>query len=253
MARGRFISKEISLDLKVASLSDDTARLLFTWLIAHLDCEGRMYGEPHLVKAEVFPRSRVSVARIEKYLKEMEVLSLIIRYPDEKFQKSLNFSPQFSKNLPKVQFLSVPNFEKHQTGLRKDKESPSSIPAPPADFKPPEIPTNDGLGSGKDKVKVSISKGKDKVSIREGFVGVIGEIRGEFPDLEKDFVGLFDDCVNWWERSGRELKDPKKALRNWLRKERANRASPGGNNSRKLGEIPSDAELDKEEASHAER
>ena len=35
------ISKDISLDEKVSALSDDSARLLFTWIITHLDVEGR--------------------------------------------------------------------------------------------------------------------------------------------------------------------------------------------------------------------
>lgn len=111
MARGRFISKGISLDEVVNSLSDDTARLLFTWLIPHLDCEGRCHGDAMTVKSIVFPRRKISAAKVEKYLQELEKKELIVRY-------SVNGN----------QYLWAENFEKHQVGLRKSQESPSQIP-----------------------------------------------------------------------------------------------------------------------------
>jgi len=111
MARGRFVSKAISLDEKVDALSDDTARLLFTWLITHLDCEGRMHGDAQTVKSIVFPRRKTQVAKVEKYLKELENGELIFRY-------FVNGN----------QYLCMKNFEKHQVGLRKSQESPSQIP-----------------------------------------------------------------------------------------------------------------------------
>ena len=111
MARGRMISKAISLDEKVNSLSDDTARLLFTWLITHLDCEGRLHGDALTVKSIVFPRRNISPKRIEKYLSEFEKNGLIIRY-------GVNGNA----------YLFLPHFEKHQTGLQKRREAQSQIP-----------------------------------------------------------------------------------------------------------------------------
>ena len=72
MARGRMISKVISLDERVNVLPDDTCRLLFTWIIPQLDVEGRLYGEPEVVKSIVFLRLNISVRRIAKYLDELE-------------------------------------------------------------------------------------------------------------------------------------------------------------------------------------
>lgn len=117
MARGRMLSKNISLDEKVDALSDDTARLLFTWLIAHLDVEGRMYGDARLFTSIVAPRRNYSLKKVEKYLIEMESLGLILRY-------SVNGHT----------YLCAPHFEKHQVGLRKDKEAQSQIPTPPTDL-----------------------------------------------------------------------------------------------------------------------
>lgn len=118
MARGRFISKGISRDELVNALSDDTCRLLFTWLITHLDCEGRMDGDAQTVKSTVFPRRKdLSVKKIEKCLQEMEKFSLILRY-------SVNGN----------QYLMMETFEKHQPGLRKDREAQSQIPEIPPDL-----------------------------------------------------------------------------------------------------------------------
>ena len=132
MARGRFVSKTISLDEKVNDLSDDTARLLFTWLITHLDCEGRMYGDSQTVKSTVFPRRPMSTVKMEKYLQELEKVGLIFRYSVNGFQ-----------------YLCMKTFEKHQPGLRKNREAPSQIPA----FTPDQLLTNDGISPAQVKVK----------------------------------------------------------------------------------------------------
>ena len=129
MPRGRFLSKSISLDEKVNALSDDTCRLLFTWLIAHLDCEGRLHGDPTTVKSIVFPRRKISERRIDKYLDEIAKKGLIFRY-------SINGNA----------YLSAPHFEKHQMGLQKSKEAQSQIPPPTpelvqsqANLTPPQV------------------------------------------------------------------------------------------------------------------
>jgi len=113
MPRGRFLSKSISLDEKVNALSSDTARLLFTWLISHLDCEGRLHGDATTVKSIVFPRRPMHTKTVEQYLNEMEKLGLIRRY-----------------NINGNTYLFAPHFEKHQVGLQKNKEAQSQIPPP---------------------------------------------------------------------------------------------------------------------------
>ena len=111
------ISKAISLDEKVNSLSDDTARLLFTWLIPHLDCEGRLHGDALTVKSIIFPRRNISHKRIEKYLNEFEKNGLIIRF-------AVNGNA----------YLFLPQFNKHQVGLQKSREAQSQIPSPPQEL-----------------------------------------------------------------------------------------------------------------------
>ena len=136
MARGRMLSKDISLDEKVNALSDDSAQLLFTWLIPHLDCEGRTYGEAGVVKAMVVPRHNWSNNRVEKYLTEMEKLGLIARY-------SLNGN----------RYLFAPNFDKHQVGLRKERESQSKIPPPPPEL----VRSNDGVSPIEIKEEIKVT------------------------------------------------------------------------------------------------
>jgi len=114
MARGRMISKAISLDEKVDALSNDTARLLFTWLITHLDCEGRMHGDAQTVKSIVFPRRSMDVRTMQKYLDELVKSGLIQRYVNGG-----------------ITYIYFPNFKKHQVGLNKSKELPSQIPPSP--------------------------------------------------------------------------------------------------------------------------
>jgi hypothetical protein len=133
------ISKAISLDEKVNALSDDTARLLFTWLIAHLDCEGRMHGDAVTVKSIVFPRRNLSQRKIEKYLKELEKFELIFRY-------SVNGN----------QYLWLKNFEKHQVGLKKNREAQSQIPP----FTQELIRTNQGESPTEIKTKIKIKTPK---------------------------------------------------------------------------------------------
>jgi hypothetical protein len=115
MARGRFISNEIARDKKVNSLSDDTSRLAFTWLITFADAEGRTYGDPALVRSMIFPRRvDVTVEQMERYIKEWQEAGLIVWYEAE-------------DDL----YIYFPQFEKHQVGLRKDREPSTSIPEPP--------------------------------------------------------------------------------------------------------------------------
>jgi len=127
MARGRFISQEITKDKKINSLSDDTSRLAFTWLVTMADCEGRTYGDPAIVRSMVFPRrSNVTVEQMESYIIEWHNSGMVIWYEADGDK-----------------WIVFPNFEKHQVGLRKDKEAPSVIPPPPESAEINSVPTPD--------------------------------------------------------------------------------------------------------------
>ena len=110
MARGRMLSKSISLSEQVHSLSDN-AQLLFTWMIAHADDQGRLLGNPNNIKGRVVPLKKWSEPSIFKYLVEMANEDLIFLW----FQGG-NFYIQFIK------------WYDHQT-LQTDRITPSKYPA----------------------------------------------------------------------------------------------------------------------------
>ena len=114
MPRGRFISKDICLDKQVNDLSSAESKLAFTWLIPHLDKEGRTYGDPAIVRAMIFPRrTDISVEQMESFIQEWHNVGLIIWYECDDDR-----------------YILFPNFDKHQIGLNKDREADSVIPIP---------------------------------------------------------------------------------------------------------------------------
>lgn len=118
MARGRMITNQICRDKKVYGLSDDTCRLLFTWLITFADREGRVHGDPALVRSMIFPRSEIAIGKIDSYLEELQACGLILRFEHAGDR-----------------FIWFPKFDKNQPGMRKDREPASELPAPsPADL-----------------------------------------------------------------------------------------------------------------------
>lgn len=80
MARARLVAGSISNSAKLAALSCDGARLLFTWMIPHADNLGRLRGEPVQVKAVVLPRHPSTLKQIEGWLGEMAQVGLIHWY-----------------------------------------------------------------------------------------------------------------------------------------------------------------------------
>ncbi len=141
------LMRKISVDDKVHKLPNDTARLLFTWLIPNLDVNGCFYADPALVKSLVFPRRvDISVEQVSTYLTEMARLQLIIKY---------------SKNGDT--YLFAPGFKKNQTNLREDREGDSGIPPFGSNdgLTPELVRSNGGLTHAQDKVR------QDKVRLRE--------------------------------------------------------------------------------------
>lgn len=121
MARGRMLNRTVCASLKFQQLSDDTCRLLATWLLPHLDLNGVFYGDAAMVKSAVFPRrADISAEMIAHYLDEIEETGLICRF---EAQGDL--------------WLWWPGFEDNQAGLRRERER-TSYPEPPRQAYEPE-------------------------------------------------------------------------------------------------------------------
>lgn len=101
VANRRMIERDISLNLKVADLSDGAA-LLFTWAIAHTDDYGVIHGDARRVKAEIVPLRDWTLAIIDGYLDEWVTAGVVRRY--------------WYKGAPYILFVG---FDGHQTGLEK--------------------------------------------------------------------------------------------------------------------------------------
>jgi hypothetical protein len=132
VARGRFISNQIITDRQVHELSNDTCRLAYTWLITLADREGRVIGEPDMLAAQLFPRRReITPKMIEDFIIEWIEADFVIWYIGEDGDR----------------VLQLVNFEKHQVGLRKEREAESIFCNPDesriiAGVMPEKVPVN---------------------------------------------------------------------------------------------------------------
>jgi hypothetical protein len=142
MPVGRVILKSISESKKIADLKTDGARLLYTWLLTHLDINGCYSGDPQVINGKVFTRLSKSVKTIESYIQDLEERGLVLRY-------------QVNGDV----FLNVPDFVDKQPSLNPDREGKTNIPLPTPDL----LRTNSGESPPKDKLskdKLKISKDK---------------------------------------------------------------------------------------------
>jgi hypothetical protein len=107
------LNRTVSLSLKMHQLPDDTARLLATWLIPHLDVDGAFYADAAVVKSMIFPRrTDISMQQIEIYINVMAEIGLIRLY-DHDGQR----------------WMIWPGFRANQPGMRTERED-AQYPTP---------------------------------------------------------------------------------------------------------------------------
>lgn len=115
MARGRFVSNDVIVDKEVSDLSSDTCRLAYIFLITLADREGRVAGDPAYLKSLLFPRRYdIMPDDIQEFILEWIEAGFVIWYECSNGEKA----------------LQLVNFEKHQRGLRKDREAESRFEDP---------------------------------------------------------------------------------------------------------------------------
>jgi hypothetical protein len=114
MAEGRMLKRNVSTSRKLAELKSDSARLLWTWMLPHLDVAGRFSGEPSVVKGAIVPRLKhLTEEKVGQLLLELHEVGLVRLYA-----------------IGGERYIEVSRFEDFQN-LRTDRESESRIPEPP--------------------------------------------------------------------------------------------------------------------------
>jgi len=259
MARGRIILKKISVSHPFNNLPSDTARMAFLMCIPHLDIDGRIIGEPDVLKAIILPfRKDISVKKFEKIIKSWTEMmnsdkknALVMRY-----------------EVHGVRYLQFVNFEENQLNLRRDREAPSVIPPYLPDYCGSKSSTNSGSNSGSSagaapplSLSLSLSSSlSPSLSVLDDepcnvttqpYIDILKTVRGykfnEETDTEmvesliNDFptVNVLDVIKTWaLNKKDKPLssKDsPRAQIRNWCKKQVEINARPSSNgNGRRL-------------------
>jgi len=143
VARGRMLNKRISRDKEVSELIREVGccgGLFFTWCIAHLDRDGRIDGDPEVLRGLVCPRlTECSAELIETTISAAARRGLVIWYESNG-----------------ERFLCFPGFRKNQLNLPYDKE-------PTSEFPDPEICNNVKLRNKQEKRR-EVKRSKEKRS-----------------------------------------------------------------------------------------
>jgi len=141
MPVGRVLLKSISVSKKLPKLKTDGARLLYTWLLAHVDVNGCYEADPGVIKSHIFTRLRKSAKTVRQYLDDLERVGLIIRYEAKGDV-----------------YLIIPDFREKQPSLRPEREAKPTIPLPtPEQFQSKsgvnqELPRTSQVKSSKVKI-----------------------------------------------------------------------------------------------------
>ena len=141
MARGRMLQNRISKSKKMAGLSSNTVRLLYTWMLSHLDVNGNFYADPIMVNNLVFTRLGHSLKIITAALDELADKGLIVRY-------------QINGDI----YLNYPDFLEKQPSINPNKEGISDLPI----LTQESLQSNAGKTPLEDKIREEkLSKEKD--------------------------------------------------------------------------------------------
>lgn len=145
MAKARMLHKKISVSGQVNKLSLP-AQLLFTWMIAHADDDGKLKGESDYIKAMVVPMKKWSFNSIKKYLLEMSQSGLI-HYWDVNSE----------------QFIEFIKWKEHQS-IKSDRYKPSDLPSFDKDSGTIMAPDNVQEDSNEEPQSKLIESSPDKAS-----------------------------------------------------------------------------------------
>lgn len=209
MAKGRMLQKRISKSNKMVALSSDTVRLLYTWLLAHLDINGNFYADPVMVNNLVFTRLGHSVKVVASALDELEANGLIVRYV-----------------IDGEQYLNYPDFQEKQPKLQPDREGKPDIP----DITPELLQSKSRVTQTQNKIKESkLKENKSKGIFQIPTIQEISNYCAERKNKINPETFYSHYQSNGWMVGKNKMKDWKAAIITWETKEKeyANTNSQG--------------------------
>ena len=205
MARGRFVNKSMNDNARLEAMPIECVDF-FKRVISISDVEGRLRGDSKYLRNVLYPlRESVTSRRVEGWLN--------VLWNSKDDDTGLGLLERYGSN--GKSYIWLPGFDKHQKGLRKDREAASEIPAPPAEL---IIKTTNKMLSAVQITQVSGDKRTIK-EMREEEQGKISTMikyyednTGRMPtpaDLEKmiDFSDHYPD--GWFEKAVDEVKNSK--------------------------------------------
>lgn len=197
MAEGRMLKKRIAKSRKLAA-AKPLSRLLYLMILPHLDIEGRIEGDPLLVRAQCIPYFNWAIKQVDSFLEDLANVGLILLYTFEEETY--------------IEFVRFDSFQ----NLRTDREAPSTIPAPT----PGVLRESSGV-----KVKVKLSKDKVNTS-HPPFVCLTTEeydlLVGRYGEkTTKDYIERLNDYIDQIgiEKANKRYKSHAAVIKNWYRKD----------------------------------
>jgi len=159
MPAGRILLKSISESKKLAKLKTDSARLLYTWLIPHVDVNGCFSGEPEVIRGQVLTRLKKTDKEVDGWLSDMDSVGLIVQY-----------------DVDGERFIFLPSFEEKQPYINKAREGRPRIPLPTPD----QLRSKSGASLDKLPLKLKEKeKVKENVEIALSVVSLLNEKTGK--------------------------------------------------------------------------
>ena len=219
MASGRMLQRRISKNEAIALVAqrlDESmgyghgayAALLFTWAIAHQDVEGRIEGDPRIVRGNVFPMLEwVTSVHVGAYLGALGAAGLLVWY-----------------EVAGKRYVWFPGFDGAQPGLRRDREGPSLLPSPEgahivggtftveAGVTPAELPADSavtaGLKSEVRSLKLEDPSGRGTAFAAPTGQGAFGLATQEPPKPKKLPAPEVAEAITYFQRRWVELRSP---------------------------------------------
>lgn len=195
MPRGRMLNKEVSVNQKLPKVSVQS-RLLFTWMIPHLDVEGKFFGNPEQIKGIVVPYlNDFTIKKIKNWIEELAEVKLVLIYGKD------------------CKYLYFPGFHTNQH-IVESKEAASFIPDPtPEELQSLSVETPRKVKES----KVKTSKDKNKILFGETVLLTLDEKQKLIAQYgEENFNRFIKKLDDYKIAKGTTYKSDYRAILNWV-------------------------------------